>query len=154
VKGGISHALRSGFGGQTSGVALAGEASPRVNSPRSSRCTLTVAPPFVSKWLRRLRQADPVDVLTLHSHSRERHPPPTSIASQPPVVQRILEIRVAPPEHAARASRGQRRFCTTCSAILRSNRLVCAYHVGRPPFGRSYARQAVSNKIIGASPSL
>jgi hypothetical protein len=57
---------------------------------------------WVSKWLRRLHQADPADVLALHSRSRARHTPPVSIASQPTVVQRILEIRVAPPENLQR----------------------------------------------------
>jgi len=57
---------------------------------------------WVSKWLRRLHQADPTDVLVLHSRSRARHTPPFSIASQPPVVQRILEMREAPPENLQR----------------------------------------------------
>ncbi len=57
---------------------------------------------WVSKWLRRLRQADPADVMALHSRSRARHTPPASIASQPAVVQRILEMRVAPPENLQR----------------------------------------------------
>lgn len=57
---------------------------------------------WVSKWLRRIRQADPADVLALHSRSRARHTPPASIDSQPAVVQRILEIRVAPPENLQR----------------------------------------------------
>ncbi len=57
---------------------------------------------WVNKWLQRLRQADPADVLALHSHSRARHTPPASIASQPAVVQRILEMRVAPPENLQR----------------------------------------------------
>jgi hypothetical protein len=57
---------------------------------------------WVSKWLRRLRQADPTDVMALHSRSRARHTPPASIASQPAVVQRILQIRVEPPENLQR----------------------------------------------------
>jgi hypothetical protein len=57
---------------------------------------------WVSKWLQRLRQADPTDVMILHSRSRARHTPPPSIASQLAVVQRILEIRLAPPEHLQR----------------------------------------------------
>jgi transposase InsO family protein len=57
---------------------------------------------WVSKWLRRIRQADPADVMALHSRSRARHTPPASIASQPAVVQRILEIRVEPPENLQR----------------------------------------------------
>ena len=40
--------------------------------------------------------------MTLHSRSRARHTPPASIASQPAVVQRILEIRLAPPENLQR----------------------------------------------------
>ena len=59
---------------------------------------------WVSKWLQRQRQADPQDVMALHSRSRARRTPPASIASQPAVVERILEIRIAPPrELAARA---------------------------------------------------
>ena len=58
--------------------------------------------PWVSKWLRRLRQADANDVMALHSRSCARHSPPASIASQPPVVQRILEIRMEPPKNLQR----------------------------------------------------
>jgi transcriptional regulator with XRE-family HTH domain len=57
---------------------------------------------WVSKWLRRLRQADPADVLALHSRSRARHTLPFSIASQPAVVQRILQMRMEPPENLQR----------------------------------------------------
>src|SRR5215469_9690586 len=57
---------------------------------------------WVSKWLQRLHQADLGDVMALHSRSRARHTPPASIASQPAVVQRILEIRLAPPENLQR----------------------------------------------------
>jgi transposase InsO family protein len=57
---------------------------------------------WVSKWLRRLRQADPTDVLALRSRSRARHTPPFSIASQPAVVQRILQMRMEPPENLQR----------------------------------------------------
>ncbi len=57
---------------------------------------------WVSKWLKRLRQAAPHDVMALHARSRARHTPPASIASQPVVVQRILEIRTAPPENLQR----------------------------------------------------
>jgi transcriptional regulator with XRE-family HTH domain len=63
---------------------------------------LGMSPSWVSKWLKRLRQADPSDVLALHSRSRARHTPPASIASQPVVVQRILQIRVEPPENLQR----------------------------------------------------
>ena len=57
---------------------------------------------WVSKWFHRLRQADPQDVMVLHSRSRARQTPPASIASQLAVVQRILEIRSAPPENLHR----------------------------------------------------
>jgi hypothetical protein len=40
--------------------------------------------------------------MALHSRSRARHTPPASIASQLVVVQRILEIRTAPPENLQR----------------------------------------------------
>jgi hypothetical protein len=54
---------------------------------------------WVSQWLRRQRQADPADVRALHSRTPARHSPPSSIASQPAVVQRILQMRVEPPEN-------------------------------------------------------
>ena len=57
---------------------------------------------WVSKWIQRLRQADPEDVMALHSRSCARHTPPASIASQPAVVQRVLQIRLAPPENLQR----------------------------------------------------
>jgi hypothetical protein len=63
---------------------------------------LDLSRPWVSKWLQRLRQADPDDVMALHSRSCARHSPPASIASQPTVVRRILEIRVEPPENLQR----------------------------------------------------
>ncbi len=43
--------------------------------------------------------------MALHSRSRACHTPPASIASQPTVVQRILEIRTAPPENLHRVPR-------------------------------------------------
>src|SRR5512142_3138293 len=63
---------------------------------------LAMSRSWVSKWIQRLRQADPSDAMALHSRSRARHTPPASIASQPAVVQRILEVRVAPPENLQR----------------------------------------------------
>ena len=63
---------------------------------------LDMSRPWVSKWLQRLRRADPDDVMALHSRSYARHTPPFSIASQPAVVQRILQIRVEPPENLQR----------------------------------------------------
>ena len=56
----------------------------------------------MSKWLQRLRQADPDAVMALHSRSCARHTPPVAIASQPAVVQRMLEIRVQPLENLQR----------------------------------------------------
>ena len=40
--------------------------------------------------------------MVLHARSRARQTPPAAIASQPAVVQRILEMRLAPPEHLQR----------------------------------------------------
>jgi primosomal protein N' len=57
---------------------------------------------WVNKWLHRIRQADPHDAMALHSRTPPRHTPPASIASQPAVVQRILEIRLAPPSNLQR----------------------------------------------------
>jgi integrase-like protein len=56
----------------------------------------------VKKWLKRFRQADPNDVSVLFSHSRARHTPPPSLASEPLLVQQILAIRDAPPENLQR----------------------------------------------------
>src|SRR5436309_14768334 len=63
---------------------------------------LSMSRSWVSKWFQRLHQVDPDDIMALHSRSRARHTPPASIASQPAVVQRILEIRLAPPENLQR----------------------------------------------------
>jgi len=55
---------------------------------------------FVKKWLTRFRETDPNDVQVLFSRSRARHTPPP-----PPdlrLVQRIIEIRTAPPENLQR----------------------------------------------------
>jgi hypothetical protein len=57
---------------------------------------------WVKKWLKRLREAAPGDVMALHARSRARKTPPASIASQTVVVQRILEIRESPPENLHR----------------------------------------------------
>jgi hypothetical protein len=57
---------------------------------------------WIRKWLRRLHQANPADVMALHSRTPARHTPPASIASQPAVVSRILEIRLQPPENLQR----------------------------------------------------
>lgn len=63
---------------------------------------LSMSRSWVSKWFQRLRQADPADVAALHSHSRARHTPSVSIASQAAVMQRILEMRESPPENLQR----------------------------------------------------
>jgi transposase InsO family protein len=63
---------------------------------------LSMSSSWVSKWLQRIRQADPAEIMALHSRSRARHTPPASIASQSAVVQRILEMRVEPPENLQR----------------------------------------------------
>jgi hypothetical protein len=70
--------------------------------------------------------------MALRSRSRARHTPPASIASQPAVVQRILEIRTDPPENAARVSLGQKPSCSICIAILGSHTPTCACHALRP----------------------
>jgi hypothetical protein len=63
---------------------------------------LDMSRPWVSKWRKLLRRADPDDVMALHSRSYARRTPPFSIASQPAVVQRLLQIRVEPPENLQR----------------------------------------------------
>jgi hypothetical protein len=57
---------------------------------------------WVKKWLKRLREAAPGDVMVLHARSRARKTPPASITSQIAVVQRILEMRESPPENLHR----------------------------------------------------
>ena len=54
---------------------------------------------FVNKWLKRFREADPDDLQVLFSRSRARHTPP---APDLRLVQRIIEIRTAPPENLRR----------------------------------------------------
>jgi transposase InsO family protein len=55
---------------------------------------------WVKKWRRRLGRATWGDEAALHSRSRAReHPPPAVL---PPVVERILAIRDAPPAHLQR----------------------------------------------------
>ncbi len=87
---------------------------------------------WVNKWRLWLCQADPDDVMALHSRSRARHTPPFSIASQPAVVQRILEIRTDPPENAARAFQGQKPSSTLSIVTAHSNALACACRARRP----------------------
>jgi hypothetical protein len=55
---------------------------------------------WVKKWLGRLDQAAPDDLLVLHSRSRARHTPPP--AMPPALIERILAIRDAPPEQLQR----------------------------------------------------
>ena len=57
---------------------------------------------WVKKWLKRIREAEPTDVMVLHARSRARKTPPVSIASQTVVVQHILEMRENPPENLHR----------------------------------------------------
>jgi Integrase core domain len=57
---------------------------------------------WVKKWLKRVGEAKPTDVMVLHARSRARKTPPASIISQTAVVQRILEMRESPPENLHR----------------------------------------------------
>lgn len=57
---------------------------------------------WVKKWLKRLGEAKPTDVTILHARSRARKTPPACMASQTLLVQRILEMRFAPPENLQR----------------------------------------------------
>jgi hypothetical protein len=57
---------------------------------------------WIKKWLKRFRQADPNEVTVLPSRSRARKTPPASLAQQPVLVQRIVEIRQTPPENLQR----------------------------------------------------
>jgi transposase len=67
---------------------------------RELATTLGKSLAWVKKWLKRLREAEPGDVMALHARARKT--PPASIASQTAVVQRILEIRESPPENLQR----------------------------------------------------
>lgn len=51
---------------------------------------------WVKKWKKRLREADPEDSQVLHSRSRARKHPPERLSE--PVVERIIQMRDAPPE--------------------------------------------------------
>ena len=55
---------------------------------------------MVSRWKKRLRQADPTDITVLFSRSRAPHHHPPRVAKE--VVQRIIEIRMEPPENLKR----------------------------------------------------
>src|SRR5262245_11380636 len=55
---------------------------------------------WVKKWRRRLGRATWGDEAALHSRSRARHHPPAGVP--PPVVERLLAIRDAPPAHLQR----------------------------------------------------
>ncbi len=54
----------------------------------------------VSRWKRRFREADPGSVTVLFSRSRAPHQHPAREA--PEVVERIIEIRLSPPENLKR----------------------------------------------------
>ncbi len=71
-------------------------------SQRELAASLRRSVDWIKKWLKRLREADPHDVTVLHSRSRARTTPPPSFANKPLVVQRILEIREAPPDNLQR----------------------------------------------------
>ena len=51
---------------------------------------------WVKQWKKRLQEADPEDPQVLHSRSRARTHPPARISE--PVVERIIQMRDAPPE--------------------------------------------------------
>ncbi len=55
---------------------------------------------MVSKWKRRFAQASEQDVAMFFSRSRARHHPPPRL--DPEVVNRVLEIRLFPPDHLRR----------------------------------------------------
>jgi hypothetical protein len=55
---------------------------------------------FVKKWLKRFREADPNDLHVLFSRSRARHTPPPPLDLR--LVQRVIEIRMTPPENLQR----------------------------------------------------
>jgi len=61
-------------------------------------CNCSVS--FVKKWLKRFRETDPNDLHVLFSRSRARHTPPPSLDLR--LVQRVIEIRMAPPENLQR----------------------------------------------------
>ncbi len=54
----------------------------------------------VSRWKKRFREADAHDVTVLFSRSRAPHSHPPRLAEE--VVERIIDMRLAPPEHLKR----------------------------------------------------
>ena len=115
--------------------------------------TLRMSRSWVGKWLHRLQQADPGDVMTLHSRSCARHTPPASIASQPAVVQRILEIRVAPEDEPAARSRTRSDPLVCASRPHTPTRWGAPAALSLPRSGSSCAKRAAWKRIVGASPS-
>ncbi len=55
---------------------------------------------MVCKWKKRFREADPGSALVLFSRSRAPHRHPARLSEE--VVERIVEIRLSPPEHLKR----------------------------------------------------
>jgi hypothetical protein len=66
------------------------------NSPMRARCSKST----VSRWKKRFQEADPGDVTVLFSRSRAPHHHPPRLAQE--VVERIIEMRLAPPENLKR----------------------------------------------------
>jgi hypothetical protein len=108
---------------------------------------------WVKKWLKRLREAEPTDVMILHARSRARKTPPASIASQTAVVQRILEMRDAPPENLHRVPGPE----TIVYYLHRDPELrdlpVCACRVRRRRSGRSCACSVALRTSLVANPN-
>src|SRR6266849_387028 len=72
---------------------------------------------WVKKWRKRLAEGDPQDLSLLCSHSRAHHAP--SFRWDPRVIQRIMEMRFAPPENADHVCLGLGP-CSTTFPVTRS----------------------------------
>jgi hypothetical protein len=97
---------------------------------------------FVKKWLKRFRETDPNDLKVLFSRSRARHtpPPPPDVR----LVQRIIEIRMAPPENLRRTP-GPRTILyylkrdVDLQAKARGPAHLNAYHLENPAQARLHS---------------
>ena len=108
---------------------------------------------WVKKWLRRLREAEPTDVMALHARSRARKTPPASIASQTAVVQRILEMRESPPENLHRVPGPEAIVYYLHRDPALRDLPMCACHVRRRRSGKSCVRSAALRTSLVANPN-
>ncbi len=109
---------------------------------------------WVKKWLKRLHEAAPGDVMALHARSRERLTPPASLTSQTAVVQRILEIGESPPENLHRIPGPEAILYSLHRDPELRDLQGCACRVSLRRCGRSCACLAALSRSIAANPDL